>query len=82
MKVEERERKKTQIVTIGEFFGIKYYLKYYDIELTPSIEHFMNQTYDQGFNPSLYTSNENASIRKIISLILYSNPKPIENLIR
>ena len=75
-----QSRKK--IVTMRDLFGIRYYLKYYRINSTPAIEHFMNQTYEKGYDPTLYNRTDNYIIRNLIDLILYSNPEPVEDLIR
>ena len=80
---EEYESEDTvkKLITIGEFFGIKYYLKHYKINLIPAIEHFMSQTYDKGYNQSLYSRKDNRVIKNLIDLIIYSNPKPIQELL-
>jgi hypothetical protein len=71
-----------EYVKIGDLFAIRYYLKYYNISITPAIQKFMSQTYEKGYEPSLYEPNENCVLKNLINLILYSNPKPILELIR
>ena len=71
-----------EIVKIGELFGIRYYLKYYNISMTPAIEHFMSQTYEKAFDTCLYNRKDSFILKNLIYLILYSNPKPITELIR
>jgi hypothetical protein len=71
-----------EYVKIGDLFAIRYYLKYYNISLTPAVEKFMSQSYEKGYEPSLYEPKENCVLKNLIYLILYSNPKPILELIR
>ena len=78
---DNEEEENGEKVTIGEFFGIEYYLKYYKIASSPALEHFMNQTYDKGYDSSLYSKKENDFIKQIINLITHSDPEPIENMI-
>ena len=59
---DNEEEENGEKVTIGEFFGIKYYLKYNKIASTPVFKHFMNQTYDKGYDSNLYSKKENDSI--------------------
>jgi hypothetical protein len=42
----------------------------------------MSQSYEKGYEPSLYEPKENCVLKNLIYLILYSNPKPILELIR
>jgi hypothetical protein len=74
--------KNKPLVTMGDLFGIRYYLKFYEIESTPAIERFINQTFDRGYNLKDFSSKENKTINKLIRLMLYSDPRPVENLIR
>jgi hypothetical protein len=78
LKSEETNKK---VVTIGVFFGIKYYLRYYKISLSPTFQLFMSQTYDKGYDKGFYKPKENRDIKKLIDLILYKNQKPIEEFI-
>jgi hypothetical protein len=70
-------------LTFGQFFAIKYFLKFHKIEIGCTFEQLINTPLAHGYDPNDYTDEENKCIKMLLfRIILYTEPSLVESLIR